>query len=128
MPFYMYILRSGSTGKFYVGHTEHLMKRLSEHNRNRTPSICIRGAWELAYWEEFSTRAQASRREESRIAELERKVGCQAMEIDFLRRCLQRVEEQRKLQALGARAFPPLTTFRGADFSGRIPAEPPDRP
>jgi hypothetical protein len=26
-------------------------------------------------------------------------VGCKAMEIDFLRRCLQHVEEQRKLQA-----------------------------
>jgi transposase-like protein len=36
---------------------------------------------------------------ENRIAELERKVGCKAMEIDFLRRCLQHVEEQRKLQA-----------------------------
>ena len=41
-----------------------------------------------------------SRLEESRTAELERKVGRQAMEIDFLRRCLQHVEEQRKLQAL----------------------------
>ena len=29
--------------------------------------------------------------EENRIAELERKVGRQAMEIDFLRRCLQRL-------------------------------------
>jgi transposase len=38
--------------------------------------------------------------EESRVAELERKVGRQTMEIDFLQRCLQHVEEQRKLQAL----------------------------
>jgi transposase len=45
-----------------------------------------------------------SRTEESRIAELERKVGRQAMEIDFLRRCLQRVEEQRRLQALTTRS------------------------
>src|SRR6266853_6341420 len=36
------------------------------------------------------------RAEESRVAELERKIGQQALEIDFLRRCLQRVEEQRK--------------------------------
>ena len=42
--------------------------------------------------------------QESQIAELERKVGRQAMEIDFLRRCLQRVEEQRKLQALTTRS------------------------
>lgn len=40
------------------------------------------------------------REDESRIVELERKVGRQALEIDFLRRCLQHVEEQRKLQAL----------------------------
>ena len=42
--------------------------------------------------------------EEGRLAELERKVGRQAMEIDFLRRCLQHVEEQRKLQALTTRS------------------------
>jgi len=43
------------------------------------------------------------RADENRIAELERKVGRQALEIDFLRRCLQHVEEQRKLQALTTR-------------------------
>jgi len=33
---------------------------------------------------------------EGRIAELERKVGQQTLEIDFLKGCLQRIEEQRK--------------------------------
>ena len=37
---------------------------------------------------------------EGRIAELERKVGQQALEIDFLKGCLQRIEEQRMLQAV----------------------------
>ncbi len=37
---------------------------------------------------------------EGRIAELERKVGQQALEIDFLKACLQSIEEQRMLQAL----------------------------
>ena len=37
---------------------------------------------------------------EGQIAELERKVGQQTLEIDFLKGCLQRIEEQRKLQAL----------------------------
>ena len=36
---------------------------------------------------------------EGKLAELERKVGQQAMEIDFLKGCLQRIEEQRMLQA-----------------------------
>ena len=43
------------------------------------------------------------RAEEGRVAELERKVGRQALEIDLLQRCLQHVEEQRKLQALTTR-------------------------
>ena len=37
--------------------------------------------------------------EESQAARLERKIGQQALEIDFLKGCLQRIEEQQKLQA-----------------------------
>jgi transposase len=46
------------------------------------------------------------RPEADRVAELERKIGQQALEIDFLKRALQRVEEQRQLRALagGARS------------------------
>ena len=46
---------------------------------------------------------------EGRIAELERKVGQQAVEIDFLKGCLQCIEEQRRLQALSGK---PLSTSR----------------
>jgi transposase-like protein len=48
------------------------------------------------------------RTEDNDIAELERKIGRQAIEIDFLKRALQRVEEQRLLQAAtkGARSTP----------------------
>src|SRR5271154_259969 len=38
--------------------------------------------------------------DETKVAQLERKVGQQALEIDFLKGCLQRLEEQRMLQAL----------------------------
>jgi transposase len=37
---------------------------------------------------------------EGRMAELERKIGQQALEIDFLKGCLQRIEQPRMLQAL----------------------------
>jgi transposase len=37
---------------------------------------------------------------EGRLAELERKIGQQTLEIDFLKGCLQRIEEQRMLQAV----------------------------
>ena len=51
------------------------------------------------------------RAEESRVAELERKVGQQAMEMDFLKRALQHVEEQRLLRALNNGA-PSTSTSR----------------
>jgi len=47
--------------------------------------------------------------EEGRVAQLERKLGQQALEIDFLKGCLQRIDEQRKLQALNGK---PLSTSR----------------
>ena len=39
------------------------------------------------------------RQEETIVAELERKIGQQAVEIDFLRGCLRQIEELRKSQA-----------------------------
>jgi transposase len=47
--------------------------------------------------------------EEGRVSQLERKIGQQAREIDFLKGCLQRIDEQRKLQALAGK---PLSTNR----------------
>jgi transposase-like protein len=68
------------------------------------PNVLHRWRRELS---RFGTKAFAgpgiSRAEEQRIAALERKVGRQAVEIDFLRGCLQHVEEQRRLQALTTR-------------------------
>ena len=46
---------------------------------------------------------------EGQVAELERKVGQQALEIDFLKGCLQRIEETRMLQVLNG----------GPRFTGR---------
>ena len=44
--------------------------------------------------------AGKKRAQETQIAELERKIGQQTIEIDFLKRALQHVEEQRLLRAL----------------------------
>ncbi len=65
---------------------------------------------------EYRTRAFAGngkpRSDENHVAELERKVGRQSLEIDFLRRCLQHAEEQRKLQALTTRGSSTRTSKR----------------
>ncbi len=63
MPYHFYVLRSETTGRFYVGHTENLTRRIFEHNNNRTPSIKNRGPWTLFHSEEYPTRSEASQRE-----------------------------------------------------------------
>ena len=53
--------------------------------------------------------------EEGRVAQLERKIGQQTLEIDFLKGCLQRIEAQRQLQALTGK---PLSTNRSKPKGG----------
>jgi transposase-like protein len=78
-----------------------------------SPNVLHRWRREM---QEFGGKAFAGngqrRTDESQVAELERKVGRQALEIDFLRRCLQHVEEQRKLQALDIRSSSTRTSKR----------------
>lgn len=63
MSFHVYILKSQVSGRYYIGHTEHLIQRVFEHNNDRTPSIKNRGPWDLIYSEEFAARSEAASRE-----------------------------------------------------------------
>jgi transposase len=53
--------------------------------------------------------------DDSERSKLERKIGQQTLEIDFLKGCLQRIEEQRMLQALNGK---PLSAGRSKSKSG----------
>ncbi len=53
------------------------------------------------------------------VAELERKIGQQALEIDFLKRALQHVEEQRLLRALSTGAAS-TSTSKKKSKQGRL--------
>jgi transposase len=55
--------------------------------------------------------------DETKVAQLERKVGQQTLEIDFLKGCLQRIEEQRMMQALTGKPRP-ASTSRGKSRKG----------
>ena len=57
--------------------------------------------------------------DETRVAQLERKVGQQALEIDFLKGCLQRIEEQRMLQALPGKPQLTNTSVRKSKKAAR---------
>ena len=59
----VYILRSGTTQKFYIGCTARLTIRVAEHQRGQTASTRGRGPWVLVYEEQFDTLAEARGRE-----------------------------------------------------------------
>jgi putative endonuclease len=63
MNFYIYILQREKNGKFYIGSTENLEKRLQDHNWSRTPSTKSGIPWKMVYNEAFQSRGEAIRRE-----------------------------------------------------------------
>ena len=62
MP-YTYILQSQSNGRYYVGSTNDIARRLSEHLRAHSLATRGRGPWKLVYQEKFPTLLEARRRE-----------------------------------------------------------------
>ena len=61
--FYLYILLSQKTGKFYIGSTENIADRLERHNGGRSKATASGTPWEMVYTETFETRSEAVRRE-----------------------------------------------------------------
>jgi len=59
----VYILRSEKSGRYYVGSTNDLDRRLHEHNIGHTPSTRNKGPWVVVYSERAQTEAEARKRE-----------------------------------------------------------------
>ena len=60
---FLYILQSDSSGRFYVGSTDDLDRRVSEHQRGKNLATRGRGPWKLVHDEKFDTLSEARRRE-----------------------------------------------------------------
>ena len=61
--FFVYVLRSQSTGQFYTGQTANISERIQKHEAGHSRSTKGKGPWELVHQEECLTRADAMRRE-----------------------------------------------------------------
>ena len=61
--FYVYILKSKRTAKYYIGQTENLENRLNQHNSGYSLSTKGGIPWELVYYEEYELREEAVQRE-----------------------------------------------------------------
>jgi putative endonuclease len=63
--FYLYIIKSKIDGKLYIGSTNNLRRRLSEHNSGKVTSTKPRRPFELRYYEAFYKEVDARKREDS---------------------------------------------------------------
>ena len=60
---YVYIIQSTKNGKFYIGSTGDLNRRLKEHNKNQVRSTKHKGPWRLVHKEGLDTKCEAIKRE-----------------------------------------------------------------
>ncbi|MCL5020232.1 MAG: GIY-YIG nuclease family protein [Bacteroidetes bacterium] len=63
MSFFVYVLRSLTRERYYVGQTDDLSDRLRRHNGGRVKSTKAYRPWSIVYFEKYETRAEAVRRE-----------------------------------------------------------------
>ncbi|HED06936.1 MAG TPA: GIY-YIG nuclease family protein [Ignavibacteria bacterium] len=61
--FYVYVLKSINFDKSYVGFTNNLNRRLTEHNKGKSKYTNIYKPWKVVYKEEYNTRKEARKRE-----------------------------------------------------------------
>ena len=61
--YHVYILESQKNGKFYIGHTDDLDRRLLDHNSGKVKSTRNYRPWVRRYAEAYPTRIEATRRE-----------------------------------------------------------------
>ena len=61
--FYVYVLESESSGKWYIGFSSDLRKRVQRHNQSGNVSTANRGPWELIYYEAYIDKQDALGRE-----------------------------------------------------------------
>ena len=62
--FTVYILKSVTTGRFYVGCTNNVNRRLEEHNKNKTRSTKNKGPFELIHQENYNSLSEGRKREQ----------------------------------------------------------------
>ena len=63
MMFVTYISQSQKSERYYIGHTQDILIRLSYHNDGRVKATKNKGPWVLVYKEEYETKLEANRRE-----------------------------------------------------------------
>lgn len=62
--FFVYVLKSLSNSRHYIGSTGDLERRLKEHNSNKTTSLKNKGPFMIIHQKSFQTYIEARKREQ----------------------------------------------------------------
>ena len=79
--FYVYLLQSRQTNEIYIGQTDNLRKRFSQHNAGKELSTKKAKPWRLVYYEAFGRKNLALMREKNlkhygkSLAMLKKRIG-----------------------------------------------------
>jgi putative endonuclease len=63
MGYFVYILKSLRDGSYYIGFTQDIASRVERHNQGRSKYTKTKRPWALVYYEEYSDRSSAMKRE-----------------------------------------------------------------
>lgn len=63
MAYFVYILKSKKSSKYYIGQTTNLKRRLFQHNNGKSKSTKSGMPWELVYSEDYATLSESMQRE-----------------------------------------------------------------
>jgi putative endonuclease len=61
--FFVYIIESEESKRYYIGQTENLQERLKRHNEGKNLSTKAYIPWQLKWWKEFDSRSEAVKAE-----------------------------------------------------------------
>ncbi|MBU1908458.1 MAG: GIY-YIG nuclease family protein [Verrucomicrobia bacterium] len=61
--YFVYILQSQSAGRYYIGSTDHLLRRFQQHRAGYSAATRGRGPWWMPYYEILPFLAAARHRE-----------------------------------------------------------------
>jgi len=63
LSYKVYILKSPSFNRYYIGHSADVIKRLFKHNSRKVKSTKAFVPWEIVYTEFFESKSEAFERE-----------------------------------------------------------------
>ncbi len=61
--YYIYILQSQKSNRYYIGYTSNIANRLEAHSRGSSRSTKLGRPWKLIYSEEFNNKKASMKRE-----------------------------------------------------------------